>query len=70
MNPVGFILIAIGLFSFAGGLFNWNWFMNTRRARALVRSIRPVGARVFYMVLGMIVIVFGVFVSFNGIGGN
>jgi len=70
MNPPGFILIAIGLFSFAGGVFNWNWFMNTRRARALVRSIRPVGARVFYMVLGIIVIVFGVLISFNVIGGN
>jgi uncharacterized membrane protein YidH (DUF202 family) len=70
MNPVGLILIAVGLFSLGGGLFNWNWFMNTRRARALVRSIRPVGARVFYIVLGMIVIAFGVFIAFNGIGGN
>ena len=70
MNPVGFILIAVGLFSFAGGLFNWNWFMNTSRARALVRSIRPVGARVFYIVLGLIVIVFGVFLAFNGIGSS
>ena len=70
MNPVGFILIAVGLFSFAGGLFNWNWFMNTSRARALVRSIRSVGARVFYIVLGLIVIVFGVFLAFNGIGSS
>ncbi len=70
MNPVGLILIAVGLFSLVGGLFNWNWFMNTRRARALVRSIRPVGARVFYIVLGMIVIVLGVFITFNGIGGS
>ena len=70
MNPVGLILIAVGLFSFAGGLFNWNWFMNTNRARALVRSIRPEGARVFYIVLGLIVIVFGVFLAFNGIGGS
>ena len=70
MNPVGLILIAVGLLSFAGGLFNWNWFMNTSRARALVRSIRPVGARVFYIVLGLIVIVFGVFLAFNGIGGS
>ena len=70
MNPVGLILIAVGLLSFAGGLFNWNWFMNTSRARALVRSIRSVGARVFYIVLGLIVIVFGVFLAFNGIGGS
>ena len=70
MNPVGFILIAVGLFSFAGGLFNWNWFMNTSRARTLVRSIRPVGARTFYIVLGIIVIVFGVFLALNGTGGS
>jgi hypothetical protein len=70
MNPAGFILVAVGLFSFAGGLFNWNWFMNTRRAIALVRAIRPVGARVFYMLLGIVIIVFGVFLGFNIIGGS
>jgi hypothetical protein len=70
MNPAGFILVGVGLFSFAGGLFNWNWFMNTRRARALVRAIRPVGARVFYMLLGIVIIVFGVLLGFNIIGGS
>ena len=70
MNPAGFILVAVGLFSFAGGLFNWNWFMNTRRAKALVRAIRPAGARVFYMLLGIVVIVFGVLLAFNVIGGS
>jgi len=70
MNPAGLILIVVGLFSFAGGLFNWNWFMNTSRARALARSIRPVGARAFYIVLGIIVIVIGVFLAFNDIGGS
>jgi hypothetical protein len=70
MNPAGFILVAVGLFCFAGGLFNWNWFMNTRRARALVRAIGPTGARAFYMLLGIVIIVFGVLVAFNVIGGS
>jgi hypothetical protein len=68
MNPAGFILIAVGLFSFAGGSFNWNWFMNTRRARALVRAVGPAGARFFYMLLGIVVIVLGVLLAFKFIG--
>ena len=31
---MGWILIAAGLFSFAGGVFGWDWFLNSRRARA------------------------------------
>ena len=62
--------MAVGLFSLAGGLFNWNWFMNTRRSRALVKSFGSAGARVFYILLGIVVIVFGVLLAFNVIGGS
>ena len=68
MNPAGFILVAVGLFSFAGGLFNWHWFMNTRRARALVRGIGPTRARVFYMLLGIVVTVIGIMLAVNVFG--
>ena len=70
MNPAGFILIAIGLFTLTGGLFNWNWFMHTRRAAALARTIRPAGARIFYILLGILVILFGLLLAFNRIGGS
>jgi len=35
-NPVGLIFIFVGLFSMAGGIFNWEWFMTNRRARLFV----------------------------------
>ena len=60
MNPAWFILMAVGVFSLAGVLFNCDWFMNTGSPRELARAIRPVGTRVFYIVLGIIVPVFGV----------
>ena len=70
MNTAGFILIAIGLFSLAGGLFNWGWFMQTRRARAMVRTMGPKWARAFYMLLGIVVIVFGILLVLGVIGGS
>jgi len=70
MNPAGFILIAIGLFSFAGGLFNWSWFLNTRRARAAERTFGPAGARAFYMLLGIAVMAFGCLLLFGVFGGS
>ena len=68
MNPAGFILVAVGLFSLAGGLLNWKWFMNTRRASALVRAISHKGARLFYVILGIIVAKFGLLITFGVIG--
>ena len=70
MNPTGVIVIAVGLLSFAGGLFNWKWFMNTTSARGVVNTLRPTGARVFYMVLGVAVIVFGLLLALNLVGGS
>lgn len=52
MEPRGFIFLFIGLFSFCGGFFGWNWFLNHRKARGLIRLIGLNAARIFYMVLG------------------
>ncbi len=53
-------IIGAGLFSFAGGLFGWDWFLNSRKARFLVKIIGPMGARIFYMVLGLGIATLGV----------
>jgi hypothetical protein len=70
LNPAGLILVLIGSFSFAGGLFNWGWFMNTRRASVLVRVIGIKGARIFYMFLGISVFVFGFLITLNLISAS
>ena len=53
-----FVLLA-GLFAIAGGVLNWDWFMTNRRARIFVAVFGRQGARLFYVLLGIIVVVFG-----------
>ena len=54
------ILIGGGLFSAAGALFDWEWFMNARRTRSVSRVLGRTGARVFYGLLGLALAVGGV----------
>lgn len=49
---LGLLLVLIGAFAVAGGLFDWSWFMGNRRARRFVFLFGPTGARVFYALLG------------------
>ena len=70
INPAGLLLIAVGLFSFAGGALDWDWFMNTRRARPLVKSLGRGRARAFYMLVGLGVSVFGVLIALGIVGGG
>ena len=53
-------LILGGLFTLAGGLFNWNWFMENRRARAVVSILGRKGARGLYIVMGLFLAIFGI----------
>lgn len=57
-----FVIVA-GLFSIAGAVFDWDWFMNNRRARIIVDSLGRTGARVFYFVLGVAIVVVGILLS-------
>ncbi|MEO1134086.1 MAG: immunity 17 family protein [Cyanobacteria bacterium J06639_1] len=54
------LLILAGLFSAAGGFFNWNWFMNSRRARFFSAIMTRTGARIFYVILGLAIAGLGV----------
>lgn len=51
----GILLVAAGLFSMAGGIFNWGWFMNSGRARLFVKLFSRTGARIFYVILGFVI---------------
>jgi hypothetical protein len=48
--------ILAGIFSIAGVVFNWDFFMNNSRARFFVNLFGREGARLFYIVLGVVVI--------------
>ena len=55
----GLILVGAGLFSIVGAVLNKDWFMNNRKARPLVRLLSRNGARVFYILLGVALVVLG-----------
>ncbi len=50
---IAWILLVSGAFSALGGVMNWEWFMNNRRARLVVRLLGRSGARGFYVLLGL-----------------
>ena len=59
MNMIGLFFVAAGLFSIAGAICNWEWFINSRKARTLVKLLSRNGARIFYGVLGLALVVLG-----------
>ena len=60
MNSViGVLMAAAGLFVLAGSLFNWDWYWERRRTRVWVDLFGRTGARLFYGVVGLAVLVWG-----------
>jgi hypothetical protein len=59
MNYTGFVFIAVGIFSVFCSIKDYDWFMEHRKARLLVKLLKRNGARIFYTVLGTGLIVFG-----------
>ena len=49
---LGALLVAIGIFSIAGALFAWSWFLGNRRARWFMLLLGATGTRVVYALLG------------------
>lgn len=45
-----------GIFSIVGAVADWDWFMNNSRARIFVQLFGRMGARIFYIVLGLFLI--------------
>ena len=59
-SVMGSLFIAIGLFAICGAGYNWDWFMNHRKARFFVAVFTRTGARIFYMLLGGGLVTLGV----------
>ena len=53
------LFILAGLFSFAGALFNWEWFMTNYKAAFFVRVLGRSGARILYAILGLLLAALG-----------
>ena len=61
METFAYILfILAGAFSILASVKNWDWYFNNRKARPFVRIFGRTGARIFYGLLGIFIIVVGV----------
>jgi len=60
MNWFGLFFIAAGLFSLAGAVCDWEWFMTHRKARFFVSVFGRTGARIWYALFGIGLAVLGV----------
>ena len=63
MNVMGIALLVAGVFSILGGVLNWDWFMNHRKAQFVCSICGRGGARIFYVVLGAALVTFGVLLA-------
>ena len=59
MNWFGLFFVAVGVFAICGGGFDWEWFMNGRKARFFVAVLSRPGARIFYCILGLGLVTLG-----------
>lgn len=59
MNSTTVICLLAGLFSIIAAALNLNFFMESRKARLFVKLFTRNGARIFYVILGIVVIVLG-----------
>ncbi len=62
-------VIFTGIFTVLASAFNWDFFFNNRKARLFVGLLGRTGARIIYLIFGLLIIAFGVallagFVSF------
>ncbi|MGH7138294.1 MAG: immunity 17 family protein, partial [Pirellulales bacterium] len=60
---LGLILAAAGIFSICGAAFNWDWFIESHKARFFVATFGRTGARIFYAILGIVIVVIGVLMA-------
>ena len=55
------LLILVGLFTVAGGVFGWEWFIGHWKSRLFVKMLGYNGTRVFYIIFGIIIVGAGYF---------
>ena len=48
-----------GLFSLAGAILDWEWFMTNYKAAVIVRILGRNGARLLYALLGLVLVALG-----------
>ncbi len=66
MKITWLLLILAGLFSMCGAGFDWDWFMENRKARMMSELLGDRSrARVFYLILGLAILAVGFLGAFG-----
>ena len=55
------IFAIVGLLAILASLFNWDWFFQSQNTQAIVRTVGRNRARLFYAVLGLLMIATAVY---------
>ncbi|MGY8767483.1 MAG: Imm17 family immunity protein [Pirellulales bacterium] len=65
---VTLILIGGGLFSILGAALDWDFFMESHKAKFFVSILGRFGARCFYVVIGLGLVIFGILIATGAVG--
>ena len=68
MNIVVVAIMLIGLVAIGGAVFEWGWFINNRRVRIFARVLGRTGARIFYGVVGSLLLIWGALFTLGLLG--
>ena len=61
MHPIGVLMCILGgLFAVFGAVRNWNWFFAWPPAPLFVALFGRFGTRIFYFILGLLIIIGGI----------
>lgn len=55
------IFVLVGLIAILASLFNWDWFFTAHNTQFIVGNVGRQRARLFYALLGLLMIATGVF---------
>lgn len=64
------LFVVAGLLSLLASVFNWNWFFTAQNAQLIVRNVGRNRARLFYGILGLVMISMAVFFFFSTQGSQ
>jgi hypothetical protein len=67
LNPFCLLISAVGAFVVAGGLSDWPWFWRSSRARTVSLLLTRTGARIFYVTIGLGIVILGVWCSIEAV---
>lgn len=59
------IFVLVGLLAILAALFNWDWFFTANNTQLIVSNVGRGRARLFYAILGVLMIATGVYFFLN-----